>query len=217
MKANETLRKAAPCASCGGLRMIHGSIACPDCNEPAAQQASGKTVNDSGNGIRSYPECQPVVAAAPTPETLAATFPALHGQLHGQFVVQVVMADLCARIECERNDALSRWEQVSEKLSVADAKLWEYKKIASYVEDQYETCKTELAAITKECDYLRAKLAAAEMDSARDSLLRAASYFDGTLPFNWVCADGYSNALDIAGELQYMASEIPAATKKVEK
>ena len=68
-------------------------------------------------------------------------------------------AETLTKLERERNEALSRWEQVSEKLSVADAKLWEYKKIASYVEDQYETCKTELAAITKECDYLRAKLA----------------------------------------------------------
>ncbi len=39
------------------------------------------------------------------------------------------------------------------------------------------------------------------------ALNMAADYFDGTLPFNWMCADGYRNAFDIAGELRYMATE----------
>ena len=35
----------------------------------------------------------------------------------------------------------------------------------------------------------------------------AAGRFEGTLAFNWVCADGYSNGLDIGGELRYMSQE----------
>ena len=40
------------------------------------------------------------------------------------------------------------------------------------------------------------------------ALLRAAAIFDGTLAFNWVCADGYSNGDDVACELRYMAMEL---------
>ena len=39
------------------------------------------------------------------------------------------------------------------------------------------------------------------------ALIDAAERFEGTLPFNWVCADGYVNGLDIGGELRYMAEE----------
>ena len=35
----------------------------------------------------------------------------------------------------------------------------------------------------------------------------AAARFEGTLAFNWVCADGYSNGLDIGGELRSMSQE----------
>lgn len=42
----------------------------------------------------------------------------------------------------------------------------------------------------------------------KTAFTQAAERFDGTLPFNWVAADGYANALDIAGELRYMAYEV---------
>ena len=43
----------------------------------------------------------------------------------------------------------------------------------------------------------------------QECLKEAADRFDGTLPFNWVCAGGYgySNGFDIAGELRFMAQE----------
>jgi hypothetical protein len=42
----------------------------------------------------------------------------------------------------------------------------------------------------------------------REALLEAAERFEGTLPYNWVCADGYSNGFDVAGELRFMAEEL---------
>lgn len=42
----------------------------------------------------------------------------------------------------------------------------------------------------------------------REALLEAASKFDGQLGYNFVAADGYSSALDIASELRAMADEI---------
>ena len=45
-------------------------------------------------------------------------------------------------------------------------------------------------------------------EAKQDVLEVAAQCFDGTLPFNFVCADGYSNGFDVSGELRYMAHEI---------
>jgi len=42
----------------------------------------------------------------------------------------------------------------------------------------------------------------------KTAFTQAAERFDGTLPFNWVAADGYANATDIAGELRYMARDV---------
>lgn len=41
----------------------------------------------------------------------------------------------------------------------------------------------------------------------QECLKEAAERFEGSLPFNWVCADGYSNGLDVGGELRFMAQE----------
>ena len=41
----------------------------------------------------------------------------------------------------------------------------------------------------------------------KHSLEDAANKFDGTTGYNWVAADGYANAYDIASELRYMANE----------
>lgn len=41
----------------------------------------------------------------------------------------------------------------------------------------------------------------------QECLKEAAKRFEGSLPFNWVCADGYANGFDVAGELRFMAQE----------
>ena len=46
----------------------------------------------------------------------------------------------------------------------------------------------------------------------QECLNQAAERFEGAQPFNWVRADGYANAFDIAGELRYMANEIDLIT-----
>ena len=45
----------------------------------------------------------------------------------------------------------------------------------------------------------------------KHALENAANKFDGTDGYNWVAADGYANAFDIASELRYMATEVPNA------
>lgn len=40
---------------------------------------------------------------------------------------------------------------------------------------------------------------------AHAALVNAAERFEGVVPFNWVCADGYSNGFSVGGELRYMA------------
>ena len=42
----------------------------------------------------------------------------------------------------------------------------------------------------------------------KSAFLDAADRFEGKLPFNWVCADGYANGFSIGGELRYMAHEV---------
>ena len=44
-------------------------------------------------------------------------------------------------------------------------------------------------------------------NAKRYALEEAADRFEGTLPFNWVCADGYANGFDVGGELRFMAQE----------
>ena len=46
----------------------------------------------------------------------------------------------------------------------------------------------------------------------KHALENAANKFDGTDGYNWVAADGYANAFDIASELRYMATEVPNAS-----
>ena len=48
---------------------------------------------------------------------------------------------------------------------------------------------------------------AMELPVVSDALEIAAQRFDGTLPFNWCAADGYSNGFEIASELRLMAEE----------
>lgn len=56
----------------------------------------------------------------------------------------------------------------------------------------------------------------AERDALKNNrasaLETAANYFDGTLAYNFVAADGYSNAFDIASELRYMSAQINNGT-----
>jgi hypothetical protein len=48
---------------------------------------------------------------------------------------------------------------------------------------------------------------AIQAQTRREVLEEAAGKFDGTIGYNFVAADGYSNAFDIASELRYMAQE----------
>lgn len=41
--------------------------------------------------------------------------------------------------------------------------------------------------------------------SQQQTLITAAETFEDVRPFNWICADGYSNGFDIGGELRFMA------------
>lgn len=70
------------------------------------------------------------------------------------------------------------------------------------------------------CIAIDALSATAETVSAwksnRDNEIRAkeleeaAGKFDGSIGYNWTAADGYTNAFEIASELNFMASELRA-------
>lgn len=60
--------------------------------------------------------------------------------------------------------------------------------------------------------YERDRLRVALTSAKKDALEDAANKFDGTTGYNWMAADGYANAFDIACELRYMATEVPNLT-----
>lgn len=75
---------------------------------------------------------------------------------------------------------------------------------ASAEGDNKDDVELRLVAIIAERDALR--------DNRASALETAANYFDGTLAYNFVAADGYSNAFDIASELRYMSAQINNGT-----
>jgi hypothetical protein len=108
-----------------------------------------------------------------------------------------------------REMALESDNELRQQLSECQARekvLRDELQMVAYDEEGF--CMNPDAAEALAMPYDSTALDEAIKQAKREALLEAASRFDGSLPFNWVCADGYSNGFDIAGELNYMAEEL---------
>ncbi len=75
---------------------------------------------------------------------------------------------------------------------------------------ELEQLRAENAELRKRCEEQERTIAMAKVDALRE----AGKKFTGEISFDFIAADGYSNAYDIQWELLHMAGEYLAALKE---
>lgn len=111
-------------------------------------------------------------------------------------------------LQAERDALMSCKEAASDEQIVDPQELVDR---ANCYEADHEFIDGHLLKLgAQEIRRLEAKVLALQSwrESTRTAALEeAANYFDGTLGYNFIAADGYANAFDIASELRFMATQ----------